>query len=505
MRRIFIAILVFVASKSHGQLLSCNTNEYAGIAPFTIDGSISDWETILGASTSDPVFPFNGSSFIYDTYGENDPDGPEPKTDIRVKTVAYDQYNAYFYFRRLDNANSSAKAFYFLDTNVDGLINSGEPVIMINFNGQNVHKLSLGRYVATNPNGDPIGEPNLLEVCKIDGFPIIGTVNEVLNSNKADLLANEIFAAAVTEDGYGVELAVPFRLISEYKYFSYHLSLQKGGGNYQPDAPSDNAGGCGSLLNVVGEPDIEVTDVKVSTITQGLSYQVDITFKNLTPAELQVSTSSIISFKDIVQNDNLPIDERQFGVTIGNQSYRYFSGSFLNQPIQYSNIANPNAGIFTLAPLSTATISIIISFPPNGSVQSATIEITPSARFKLETLCFLNTGGGGKPINPVGFTVGEEPAPATRSESKSKEEGTETLQRKILVYPNPSTGDVNVILPPTEVFDLALTDYGGKVIRKWDGIRQNIFRLENLKTGFYLLNIKSKNSKISVTKKIIVN
>ena len=290
---------------------------------------------------------------------------------------------------------------------MDGFISSGEPVIIINFNSQKVQKLSLGYYVPLNPNGDPIGEPFPGQVCRIDGYPMKGTIDEVISSNKVDLLPNEIFAAAVTENGYGVELAVPFRLISQYKYFSYHLSLQKGGGTYQPSAPSDNAGGCGTLLNVIGAPDIEVSDINVSTITPGLSYKVDVTFNNLTPAELEVNTSGIISFKDIVQNGSLPIDETQFSVSIGGQSYFYYTGTFSDQPIQYSNITNPGAGVFNLQPFASKTVSIIISFPSNHSVQSAVVEIQPSSRFKLEKDCFPNTGGSGKPINPVGFTLGE--------------------------------------------------------------------------------------------------
>src|SRR5688572_31883208 len=130
MKKIFIAFLLFVVSKSYSQLLNCNSTGFTGTAPapWAIDGSIQDWETILGLSTSDPVFPFGNTSQAYDTYGANDPDNPEPKIDIRVASVAYDDYNVYFYFRRLDNSNSAAKAFYFLDTNIDGLMSAGEPV-----------------------------------------------------------------------------------------------------------------------------------------------------------------------------------------------------------------------------------------------------------------------------------------------------------------------------------------------------------------------------------------
>jgi hypothetical protein len=506
MKKIIVVFLLFVVSKSYSQLLNCNSTGFTGIAPapWAIDGSIQDWETILGISTSNPEFPFGNISTPYDTYGANDPDNPEPKIDLRVKSVAYDDYNVYFYFRRLDNSNSAVKAFYFLDTNVDGFISSGEPVIIINFNSQKVQKLSLGYYVPLNPNGDPIGEPFPGFVCRIDGFPMKGTVDEAISSNKADLLPNEIFAAAVTENGYGVELAVPFRLISQYKYFSYHLSLQKGGGSYQPNAPSDNAGGCGSRLNVIGEPDIEVSAINVSTITPGLSYKVDVTFNNLTPAEVRVTPSGIISFKDIVQNGNLPIDETQFSVSIGGTPYSYYTGSFSDQPIQYSSILTA-AGVFYLQPFASKTVSIIISFPSNHSVQSAVVEIQPFSRFKLEEECFPNTGGGGKPINPVGFTLGEEEEP-TRSNSNSAAVEKIDKDRNIMIYPNPSKGNTNVILPANEgSFEITLTDYTGKLVKKWSNIKQGIFKVENLMAGFYILTVRSGNGKISTSRKLLVN
>jgi len=243
----------------------------------------------------------------------------------------------------------------------------------------------------------------------------------------------------------------------------------------------------------------------VTTITQGLSYKVDVIFNNLTPAELEVNTSAIISFKDIVQNSSLPIDETQFSVNIGGESYFYYTGTFSNQPIQYSNVPSPGAGLFYLQPFASKTISIIISFPSNHSVQSAVVEIQPSSRFKLETLCYPNTGGGGKPINPVGFTIGDEEE-TKRSNSNNAAVEKNDKDRNILIYPNPSKGNTNVILPANGgSFELMLTDYTGKLVKKWSNIKQGIFKIESLKPGFYILTVRSGNGKISSSRKLLVN
>lgn len=504
MKRMFVAALLFIAFKSECQLLSCNTKAYAGIAPISIDGSIADWETILGASTGDPVFPFGSASTAYDTYGAGDPDQPESNIDIRVKTVAYDDNNVYFYFRRLDNANSSLKAFYFLDTNVDGLMSSGEPVIIIHFNSQNVQKLSLGYYIPVNPAGDPIGGTLAGTVCVIDGHTMEGTVKDLLNWKKVDLLANEIFDAAITEDGYGVELAIPWRLISPSKTFVYHLALQKGGGSYNADAVTDNAGGCNSLLNIVGSPDIEVSNVNVTTVTEGLSFRIDITFTNLTAATLQVNTTDYVSFTNIVQNDGLPIDETQFTVDINGLPYRYYDGTFSNQPIRYSNITTPGAGEVILQPFQTRTVSVLIGLPANRSVQSTQVVIQPKSKFFLELECLLNTGGGGKPTNPIGVPVGDATTTRSRSGQHHENEISAESLKEIILYPNPSSGRTTLLLPDHKrAYEIQLTDYTGRIIRKWQNVNPGRFDIETKQRGFYLLNIVS-GSGVRYVKKLIV-
>ncbi len=503
MKRILIAFLLIITVKSNSQqLLSCNTKEYTTSAPITIDGLIQDWQTILGNPISDPIFPFGNSSPAYDTYGLNDPDNPDSKIDIRVKTVAYDATNVFFYFRRLDNSNSGLKAFYFLDTNADGFLSYGEPVILINFNSQNVHKLSIGRYIPLNPDGDPIGQPFPGQICRIDGYPMKGTVDEFLNANKADLLPGEIFDASVTENGYGVELAVPWRFISTTKNFAYHLALQKGGGGYTPETASDNAGGCQNFLSVVGNPDFTVSNVHVTTITEGLSFRITLDYTNLTSTALVIDASTFITFKNIIQNDNLPIDESQFIVSVAGLPYPYYDGTFANQPIRYSNLLLPGAGVFDLDPFATRSISIVITFPPNYSVKSALVEIQPFSRFKLQTLCFPNVGGGGKPTNPIGVPVGDEISTTPGMNYPGIERGTNG--KEIIVYPNPSNGSATLLLPSNKgTFDIQMRDYLGRSIKTWSNVNTGSLKLEGLPKGFYVLSIRSQDGE-QMVKKLIV-
>jgi hypothetical protein len=163
----------------------------------------------------------------------------------------------------------------------------------------------------------------------------------------------------------------------------------------------------------------------------------------------------------------------------------------------------------TLAPLATGSFTIDITFPPNGSVKSAELEFNPKAFFSYlnwigDFGCGLVEGCCGKPINPIGIVIGEISVTKANRNSEAISEEV-NYQNKLYVFPNPSNGTTNVIIPVEmgEV-EMTLTDYMGKLVRKWSGIRQTVFSISNLKPGFYLLNIKSSNGKMTATKKLLV-
>jgi hypothetical protein len=92
-----------------------------------------------------------------------------------------------------------------------------------------------------------------------------------------------------------------------------------------------------------------------------------------------------------------------------------------------------------------------------------------------------------------------------RNKSIPIEQSAEDVQKKVVVYPNPSNDLVNVILPNELNFvQISLADYTGKLIRKINTAGQNVITINDLKAGFYLLNLKTADGKITVVKKLIV-
>lgn len=158
--------------------------------------------------------------------------------------------------------------------------------------------------------------------------------------------------------------------------------------------------------------------------------------------------------------------------------------------------------------MQSVCLIIDISFPEDNSVKSCEIEFNPRASIKVISKCACDHCApldGGKPINPIGFDLGLEPE-VTRS--KQYQISSETLNdfgNKIRIYPNPSGGNTNVLLP-LELKDavITLSDYSGKIIRKLITSGQRLVRLENLKSGFYILHVRSKDARIQSTKKLIV-
>ena len=78
------------------------------------------------------------------------------------------------------------------------------------------------------------------------------------------------------------------------------------------------------------------------------------------------------------------------------------------------------------------------------------------------------------------------------------------------VSPNPFTNTITLELPPqiaNQEFDISMVDINGRIVLNTNSTVVNgeitISNLSNLKNAFYFLNIKSKSSDLSITKKII--
>lgn len=523
----------------------CNSKEekikYEGVAPMDIDGNVSDWELILGAPTGNSLMPYmpeSGFNWSIDGFVENaftDYDHPEPKNDIRFFAFTNDDYNVYFYLRRQVVSNDENTLFYFIDVNADGFMNSGEPVLKVKFNSRRVSSLSMGLYLPDKSTDydskkgsymiNPAPEPQDQQYLA-DGYALRGRVIELFTASRLlryfQLNENEVFSAAVTEDGYGLEFAVPWRLLRNWLWFSrplhpnniftYHISFQSGSGVYSPVKVVDNAGGCCGGLAVSGNSDAVVTDQSFSNLDSDTSYRFTFTLQNNTNVEERIGLSSII-LEDITTVGNKPADSPRLAITAfrddncnrtvddtAQARYEFFGTGLSGGQLIYSTSKSLSQNV---APGATVCYIVDVRMP-KGVFESFTININPLLSFNLVIKDCLGPSviEGGKPINPVAFRIGSFITGLQKAKSRS----SQSFSEEIRVYPNPSRGFINIKVPNGTAADLFLTDYTGRMIKRWYRTRSQTISVQDLKAGVYILrSIDADTGKQTIQKIVIQN
>lgn len=351
-----------------------------------IDGQITDWEDILNDNLAynrvvdDQEFEY----FCDPELTSILVDEPARDQDINLLAFKHDDYNVYFYFHRIDNGNSPNSFYYFCDINADGYMNKGEPVFHATFTDQRISSFTLSRYIPDTANiiridsteeqereyktplyikgkGNPLGlwgTPTIVQ-----GFPMPGKLKVVFDSEnipfKKRLRKNEVFAAALTEEGHGVELAIPWRylrfwipdkkkekqleelekqleellskpwidswlkqlmkelkekieLLSVYKWkrtkplkpediFFYKLSLKRGGGQYRASMIVDNVGNSCGGFGKSGDVSFHTNISLLNSPPMTSAYKLNITYINQTNASVAFDIG-YIRLNDVILN-----------------------------------------------------------------------------------------------------------------------------------------------------------------------------------------------------------
>lgn len=80
-----------------------------------------------------------------------------------------------------------------------------------------------------------------------------------------------------------------------------------------------------------------------------------------------------------------------------------------------------------------------------------------------------------------------------------------TSKQPVLIYPNPSKGDLRIIIPSTITgFDVSIYNTTGLLIQNHKNIKDRQMDITGLNTGVYMVKILSQNDNAVYTKKIIV-
>jgi len=196
----------------------------------TVDGNLAEWNDVL----ADPVqTAYDGPSA-----GLTDRDAPVQSTGRDLGTFAwtYDATYVYWYVGRVGSVSNVQQFWFYVDTDGDLTMDTGEPVINVSWSGSNRRTIiSRYRYNAASGGGDPLGDPGGIA----DGWNMAGTVTllgtvESPFGGSATGLAME---ARISWANLGVPYASPV---------NYHVSASNS--TNLPSQIDDNMGGPGGRI-----------------------------------------------------------------------------------------------------------------------------------------------------------------------------------------------------------------------------------------------------------------
>jgi len=228
--------------------------------------------------------------------------------------------------------------FYFFDVNADSYMNYGEPVIQAVFSKDYISAITISRYVPDTTKFYKAGKGNDMvstnsaspKFLGVDKFPLPGRLIKLFTSDsipsKHKLNSNEIFSAVITENGHGVEMAIPWKYLKNWitpgefvphrnRVFTYKISLQKGIGKYNHDKIADNMGDCCNSVIISGNEVKLNGSVSVTELTPGSSYRFKIYYTNPTSAAEDVSIDRIY-MSNLHLNADGPVLQNDFKAKI---------------------------------------------------------------------------------------------------------------------------------------------------------------------------------------------
>lgn len=230
-----------------------------------IDGSMGDWADVL--ADPDNNVCDGGSSNIEP---QPDRDAPVQSTgrDLIQFSYTWDSEGVYTYTERVGSTSNVQRFVYYADTDNDGLMETGEPVIVVQWKGSNRDvRVYLGTYVAVAPSGDSMVDGGGYA----DGYSLPGSAvgfPPVGNPDYQGKWSNR--------DGTVMEWMLPWSDlgVSEGTAFTYHVAStnsQPGAASF-PEQLDDNLAGCGGgpgstqSAGVLFVPDLTITALEGSTV-----------------------------------------------------------------------------------------------------------------------------------------------------------------------------------------------------------------------------------------------
>ncbi len=390
-----LALIALTPLPGHAQTLIQRT--------ITIDGAFTDWTQSTNILT-------NTGQFSTDLVGTGDRDAPVQSSGRDLAKFAYtwDSTNPYLYVERAGSVSNVTDWWFYIDTNADGKMQSGEKVLRVNWSGST---RSTGReicnYVQSATGGDPVVSAS---TGKADGYDMPGTITGCTTISPAQ--------SGGGSTGLQMETSLSWtsRGFTGPSAVGFHISSSNGANiPAQLDDNMDGPGGSNFLF--FADHSIEKT-TSASTVASGVNYTYSLKLSNLSSA-----TSS-----NIVVTDVLPA-----GIT-------YVSHT-------------PPAG--TTATYTAATRTLSWSIPTIAATSSLTLTITVTAGPVSANTTVANTANI--------TSLDQNSANNTSSVSVDIVAASFTLLKTVLLISDPVNGTSNPRSIPGAIseYTITATNFGG--------------------------------------------
>jgi uncharacterized repeat protein (TIGR01451 family) len=214
----------------------------------TVDGNLADWNDVLADAVQ--------TSFDGPAAGLTDRDAPVQSTGRDLATFAwtYDSSYVYWYVGRVGSISNVQQFWFYVDTDTDGRMDTGEPVINVSWTGSN-RRTIISKYIynGTAGAGDPLGDAAGFA----DGWDMPGTVTplgtvETLTGGSATGTAME---SRISWANLGIPFATPVH---------YHVSASNS--TNLPSQIDDNMAGPGGQVGTIAIARITVAPNRASTV-----------------------------------------------------------------------------------------------------------------------------------------------------------------------------------------------------------------------------------------------
>ena len=332
------------------------------LTTITVDGDITDWAAVHADLDNNVCDGPSG--------GIPDLDAPVQSTgrDLTHFAFTWDSSNIYLFTERFGSSNNSQSFVYYADTDNDGLMETGEPVIGVTWRGSNRQvNVFVFTYVAVAPGGDPMLDGGGMA----DGYTLPGSFAGVPGGGNPT--RSGTWGSA---DGTQMEFFVTWAELglTPGDPFSFHVSSSNaalGANNFAANI-DDNLSGCGGGLGTTGFAGVTFTPDRALI---GFATQTVVGVHTLTNTG---NAQDFYDFTSVVIGDFTP--------TISYYEDVDSSGTITAGDILLTDTdgdSNPNTRILA----QSESIAILIAYDvPTGAGLAETATVTTTAASDFQPL-----------------------------------------------------------------------------------------------------------------------